>query len=129
MRALAICGVSPRLFKTRTTISDPDASYPADLVSRKFDQGYLNMVWTSDITYLRIGGSFAYLCAIRDEHSGRVLGFSISDHMRTEIVLDALRDAIKLRQGFIEGTIWHTDYAEVCVKPRNRSLASVGVAY
>lgn len=139
MRALGICGVSPRLFKTRTTISPPDASYPEDLVNRRFDQGYLNMVWTSDITYLRIGGSFAYLCAIRDEHSGRVLGFSVSDHMRTEIVLEALKDAIKLRQGYIEETIWHTDrgsqfsdrrVAELCeAKGIRRSMGETGSCY
>jgi len=109
MRDLGICGVSPRLFKVQTTITVPGASYPEDLVARRFDQGALNVIWTSDITYMRIGASAAYLCAIRDEHSGRVLGYALGDHMRTELVLDALREAVRSRRGNVKGTILHTD--------------------
>ena len=53
MRALGVAGVSPRTFKV-TTDSDPCASYPTDLVNRAFAPEGINVLWTSDLTYLKI---------------------------------------------------------------------------
>jgi putative transposase len=79
-------------------------------------------------TYMTIGTGEAYLCVIRDEHSGRVLGWCVASHMRADMVIEAMRDATRTRSFNVRGAIFHTDYAEVYVKPRIRDFACVGTA-
>ena len=109
MSEIGLVGISPRTFKVRTTIVDFTASFPADLVERRFDQGRPDAVWSSDITYMTCGEGEMYLCAVRDEHSKRVLGWSVADHMLTELVTDALAQAVAVRAGQVGGTIMHSD--------------------
>jgi len=108
MAALGVVGVSPRLFKITTQVG-PGAAYPPDLVNRDFHPEEIDQLWSSDITYLRVGAGEAYMCAIRDEGSSRVLGWAIADHMRTELVLDALGQSVRARFGQVRGTVFHTD--------------------
>ena len=89
MTSLGVAGISPRTFKV-TTVADPSATYPEDLVNRDFAPEGINVLCTSDITYLRVGTGEAYLCAVRDEGSSRVVGWQLATHMRTEIVTDSL---------------------------------------
>ncbi|WP_216896115.1 IS3 family transposase [Nocardia alni] len=109
MAQIGLQGVSPRTFKQRTTIGDPAASFPPDLVDREFDQGRPDAVWTSDITYLTCGEGDMYLCAVKDEHTKKVLGWTTEDHMLAEFVTDAVDRAAAAREGRCVGTILHSD--------------------
>ncbi|MBC3186848.1 IS3 family transposase, partial [Corynebacterium sp. zg-331] len=80
-----------------------------DLVKRMFDQGQLNRVWMSDITYLRTGEGWLYLCVIRDGHSRRVIGWAMDRVQDTHLVERALRMAYTLRGEVPEGLVFHAD--------------------
>ena len=97
LRRQGLAGICPRRFAPVTTVVDLDAPVPKDLVGRRFDTGVLDRVWTSDITYLRTGEGWLYLCAVRDGCSRRVIGWAIDDHLRTDLVKSALSMAVAMR--------------------------------
>lgn len=109
MTDVGIAGISPRTFKVRTTDVDRRAAFPQDLVKQNFDQGNIDAVWTSDITYLHCGERDMFFCAVKDEHSKRILGWSLDDHMRAELVSSALEMSARTRNYLCQGTIFHTD--------------------
>ncbi len=86
LRRQRLAGISPRRFAPATTVVDLKAAVPKDLVRRRFDTGVLNRVWTSDITYLRTGQGWLYLCAVRDGCSRRVIGWAVHEYMHTDLV-------------------------------------------
>jgi transposase InsO family protein len=109
LRRQGLAGISPRTFAPVTTIVDLDAVVPDDLVKRRFDVGALDRVWTSDITYLRTGEGWLYLCAVRDGCSRRVIGWAIDEHMRTDLVEAALAMAVAMRGELAEQVVFHAD--------------------
>jgi len=109
MASIGVEGISPRTFKVKTTVVDPQASFPPDLIDRHFDQERLDAVWLTDITYLTCGEGDMFLCAIRDGHSRKVLGYSIADHIGADMVTDAIDRAASTRGGRCRGTILHSD--------------------
>jgi len=112
MRTNGIRGISPRPWRPVTTVADDGPHSIPDLVARRFDQGGLNMVWTSDITYLSTGQGWLYLAAVRDGCSRRVLGYAFSDSLHTDVVETALRRAVMFRDaaaGSTAGVILHAD--------------------
>ncbi|HEU5485503.1 MAG TPA: IS3 family transposase, partial [Microlunatus sp.] len=109
MRRHGIVGISPRGWVPPTTTVDPSAAGLPDLIERRFDQGQLNHVWTSDITYLTTGQGWLYLCAVRDGCSRRVLGWAITDHLRADLVDQALTMAFVLRGQLPAQVVFHAD--------------------
>ncbi|MBC6762428.1 MAG: IS3 family transposase [Corynebacterium amycolatum] len=109
MRMMGIEGISPRAFVPVTTIQAKRKSTLPDLVKRMFDTGELNRVWMSDITYLRTGEGWLYLCAVRDGHSRRVLGWAMDSVQDTSLVERALRMAHTLRGDVPDGLVFHAD--------------------
>jgi len=108
MRKLGLKGVCPKRWKTTTVINRDDA-YPVDVVQRRWDTGALNHVWVGDISYLRTWEGWLYLATVIDAHSRRVIGWAIDEHMRSDLVEDALRMAITLRGERPATVIFHTD--------------------
>jgi putative transposase len=109
LRRQGLAGISPRRFAPATTVVDLDAAVPNDLVRRRFNAGALNRVWTSDITYLRTGQGWLYLCAVRDGCSRRVIGWAIDEHMHTALVQAALAMAVAMRGQLAGQVILHAD--------------------
>ena len=109
MRQAGIRGISPRGFLPVTTTAGPDPQPVSDLVGRRFDRGQLNLVWTSDLTYLPTGEGWLFLCAVRDGCSRRVVGWAVEDHLRTDLVEAALRRAVALRGELPQKVIFHAD--------------------
>jgi transposase InsO family protein len=66
-----------------------------------------------------------YLATVIDCHTKACIGYAMADHLRADLVIDALRMAAR-NYPLIEGAIFHSDYAEPCVKPRDRVLACAG---
>ena len=128
MRAAGIVGISPRRFTPVTTIAGPDRAPVPDLVRRVFDQGRLDAVWTSDITYLRTDQRWLYLCAIRDGCSRRVIGWAIEDHMRADLVEAALRMAVTLRGQLPGKVVFPADSQYVRCQYTLAQLADVALA-
>ncbi|MFI5802067.1 IS3 family transposase [Streptomyces sp. NPDC051561] len=135
MRASGIEGIRLRR-RHRTTVPDPAAATAPDLIGRDFSAEKPNTKYVDDITYLPIdGGKFCYLATVIDLASRRLAGWAIADHLRADLVTDALAAAIRTR-GNLAGSIMHTDhgaqytsraFAEACRSAGvRRSMSAVG---
>ena len=127
--------------KVRTTVRDPAAVLAADLVERNFEQTTLDTLWVGDATYIPTGEGWLYLATVIDACSRRLLGWSMTDHLRTELCLDALHAAVGTRGGAgrVGGVIFHSDhgcqytadaYRDACTKLGvTQSMGTVGDSY
>jgi transposase InsO family protein len=95
MRLVGLAGHHPRRLRC-TTVSDPLTQFP-DLIRRDFASTATNQLWVGDITYFRTGERWLYLAVLLDWFSRRVVGWAISDHLRSELPLEAPRMALVRR--------------------------------
>jgi transposase InsO family protein len=108
MRERGLVGRCPRRWK-QTTVPDPSVDVlQEDLLGRRFRPGEINAVWAGDITYVRTWEGWLYLASVIDLGSRRVVGWAMADHMRAELVCDALRMALLSRRP-PAGLIFHSD--------------------
>jgi putative transposase len=98
MRQNGIQGAKRRGKPWRTTKSDPKATRPADLVQRDFTASRPDEKWFVDFTYLRCWEGLVFFAFVIDAYSRKVVGWQFTPHMRTTLVLDALRMALHQRQ-------------------------------
>ena len=107
MREARISGLVARK-RGRTTIRVPGVRVADDLVQRQFRPSAPDVLWIADLTYLRTWEGWLYLAAIQDAYSRRIVGWSMADHMRAQLVVDALEMALHRRRPD-PGLIHHSD--------------------
>lgn len=137
MRSLGLYG-AVRGRTCRTTISDDAADRPADLVNRQFTASRPNQLWVADITFVATWTGFVYVAFVIDVFARRIVGWRVANTLRTELVLDALEQALYSRTG-TQSLIHHSDrgcqylsirYTERLAKAGvDASVGSVGDSY
>ena len=134
MRQNSIQGAKRRGRPWRTAIPDPNAHPRPDLVNRDFTAVAPDRLWVGDFTYLRCWEGRLFFSFVIDVFSRKIVGWQLASHMRTDLVLDALRMALGTRQlGADFALVGHTDhgsqylsYDYAQVLDDHRVLASVG---
>lgn len=111
-RLMRQAGIQGLFYRRRswTTVRDPQAEAAGDLVNRQFTATGPNQLWVTDITEHPTEEGKWYCAAVVDVYSRRVVGHAMADHLRTELVLDALGMAILRRPVDRDRTILHSDH-------------------
>jgi len=110
MRTEGIRGAKRRGKPWRTTTPDPAAQKRPDLVCRDFSACAPDRLWVGDFTYLRTWQGKLYFAFVIDVYSRMIVGWQLACHMRTDLVLDALRMALATRTPGADFTlVAHTD--------------------
>ncbi len=137
MHQAGLVGASHRRGGPVTTRRDPRGRPAPDLVNRNFTACGPNQLWVADITFIPTAAGFLYLAIVLDAWSRKVVGWAMANHLRTELVLDALEMAIGQRRP--RNVIHHSDqgsqYTALAFGKRCReagvrpSMGSIGDAY
>jgi putative transposase len=140
MRTHGIVGAKRRGKPWRTTKPDPQATRRPDLVQRDFAAEAPNRLWVADISYLRCWEGVGFFAFVLDAYSRMIVGWQLATHMRTDLVLDALRMALGRREPGADVELVHhsdrgsqytsIDYTQTLTDHRVlASVGSVGDAY
>ena len=137
MRAAGISGLLPRK-RRRTTVRLPGVRVAPDLLERDFRPEGPNQTWSADITYISTWEGFVYLAHVQDLFSRLIVGWSMADHLRAELVVGALEMALARRRPG-PGLVHHSDqgcqytavlFGKRCAKAGIEiSMGSVGDCY
>lgn len=123
MREEGMRGDPPRKYK-RTTDSKHNKPIASNLLNRDFHAVTApNRVWAADITYIWTAMGWLYLAVILDVFSRRVVGYAIDDHMRTELVTEALKGALQNRD-IPDGLLHHSDRGSQYASDEYRQMAN-----
>jgi transposase InsO family protein len=138
MRQMGLEGARRGKRFKKTTVVDETAHRPADLVERDFTADRPNQLWVADLTYVPTWVGFAYVAFITDVFSRKIVGWRVSNSLRSDLALDALEQALHARSD-LDGLVHHSDrgvqylsirysdrLAEAGIEP---SVGSVGDSY
>jgi putative transposase len=110
MRAQGLRGADGRRGGRRTTTRDARRPSAPDLVDRRFARAEPNRLWVCDLKYIQTGQGFLFLVAAQDVFSRRVIGWSMRDDLRSELVLDALGMAVSARGPRLQELVARSDH-------------------
>ena len=120
MRDEHLVPCQPRPFRV-TTVADEEAANMPDLVKRDFTAQAPGVKFVGDITYIHTWEGFIYLATVIDCYSKKVVGWAIADHMRTELVENALKNAAATTR-INPKAIFHSDRGSVYTSGDYRTL-------
>ena len=131
-RLMRMAGLAGRVRgrRRRTTVSDPAAQRPSDLVERAFAASAPNQLWVADITYVATWSGFAYVAFVTDVFSRAIVGWRVANTLKADLALDALEMAIWARkEEEFPGLVHHSDRGVQYLSIRySERLAEVGAA-
>ena len=107
MEERGLHAIQPKTYVPKTSDGRADKPSPNLLLGKPIPE-QPNKVWAGDITYIPTADGWRYLAVIIDLHSRRIVGWALADHMRAELVTDALKQALGTRP-IAPGLIFHSD--------------------
>ena len=129
MREMGLKSRVSRPFTPTTTQADPTKTPAPNTLDRNFHAAAPNLKWTTDITYLWTAAGWVYLAVVMDLFSRKIVGWSLGASLATELVADALRQAIELRRPDGQQLLHHSDRGcQYTSDAYQQTLRTLGIA-